>query len=309
MVLASTWQPAYDSTSDVARTDAQYCDESSVILTADLMEKDFTTQGPSFTSATKCTYIIETNPEDFAPAFALTSSISDGSNFDQYTLSYYEYTGAPADVLTAIGTATLYPATPLYPQVTYAAGNTYNLPADETIPGHINECMMIGLDRPIDAWYTVTAGGFTSCDSVQHSRGQYLKYVADFAVVEDAYEANRSVYEARLTLEVDRLADFFGALFDTPIEIPAKPMAPTPPGTYAGEFMLFNQTEKTNWLVDHPAAIIAQNDMSNFDTSIGYLETSDGVVGEDMSFAYSGHVFGVGGQGAQAMPADGVMAW
>jgi len=131
-----------------------------------------------------------------------------------------------------------------------------------------------------------------------------LKYVADFNVIKQDYEEKLNLYEIRLASEIDRLADFFSSLFGEVIDIPAKPQVPTPPGRYAGEFMLFNATEKVSWLQEHPDAKIALNNMDDLlYGNVGYMTTADGV-GADMSFAYSGHVWGLLGQGGAAMPGN-----
>jgi len=80
-----------------------YCDTAETILSGVQMTFDFTTQGASFTGATKCTYMITTSlaetegVDTLAPAFTLTSSFSGAANFDAYTLSYYEYVSISAE--------------------------------------------------------------------------------------------------------------------------------------------------------------------------------------------------------------------
>ena len=236
-LLAATWQPAYDSA--VERTDANYCDSQITVLGADtMMEKDIITKGSNFTFATKCTYVIAVPAADEkAPAFSLTSSVTGGANFDGFTINYWDY--LEASTMSSVGAGALYPATGTFPSdLTLAA-------YDAVSPGHIG-CSMSSLKTPLDAWFTPTvSNSATNCVLIRKARNQYLKYVDDYSVIVEAYEADKVIYEAALRQEIDRLADFFTNLFDEKIAVPAKPMQPTPPGAYAGGYIAYDQTAYT----------------------------------------------------------------
>ena len=237
-VLAATWQPTYTWDENVARTDAQYCDEQVTKLTVNT--KDLMTLGTQFNGLTKCSYLIytESATSDKAPAFKVSDSMDDGTLYTDYSLNYIEFTTAPL----TIGSTPTYPADDLFPVVTSAVTGleVLNFTPTELSPGTI-ACGQNGLYKKIDSWYNMTPRNIGGCEEIVAERAHYAHYVEQYEIAKTRFESDKANYQNNLIGEATRIGNLFTNLFELPIAVPDRPEAPSQPPAYSGKYLVIDE--------------------------------------------------------------------
>jgi len=134
---------------------------------------------------------------------------------------------------------------------------------------------------------------------------------ASYNSAKSTYDTAKTAYNTALAAEKARVADFFKAMFDPAVTIPARPCQPTMPAAYMGPNVDITLTTGAYTTINATSKVLgygafARNAVSTPTLNSGFLSsTPDSTVAAPL-FTWTGHVFGLYGQGAATMPADGI---
>ena len=125
------------------------------------------------------------------------------------------------------------------------------------------------------------------------------------------YDTARTAYNTALAGEKARVADFFKAMFDPAVTIPARPCQPTMPAAYSGPNVDWTLTNNPYTSVNATSkvkgyGVFARNSVPTPTLNSGFLSSTPDSTATTPVATWTGHVFGLYGQGAAAMPADGI---
>lgn len=135
---------------------------------------------------------------------------------------------------------------------------------------------------------------------------QYSGYNTALAASNTAVNA----YNTAINAEKTRVGDFFKAIFEAPVKIPARPCPPTQPAAYSGPKIWGNLTGLTAAATDAQtyeknakAGFITNAASNQLKSTSGFVQVSTvSDVFNSTTLAISGHTFGLYGQGANTMP-------
>jgi len=125
------------------------------------------------------------------------------------------------------------------------------------------------------------------------------------------YDTAKTAYNTALTAEKARVADFFKAMFDPAVTIPARPCQPTMPAAYMGPNVDHTITNAAYTTINATSKALGygafgRNAIAKPTLNSGFLSSTPDSTATPPAFTWTGHVFGLWGQGAAAMPADGI---
>lgn len=117
-------------------------------------------------------------------------------------------------------------------------------------------------------------------------------------------------YNTAIAAEKTRVGDFFKAIFEAPVKIPARPCPPTQPAAYSGPMIWGNLTGLTaaagapqTLEMNAKAGYLSNAVSGQLKSTSGFVQVStDSAVFNATTLAISGHTFGLYGQGASTMP-------
>lgn len=152
---------------------------------------------------------------------------------------------------------------------------------------------------------------FSTWNSLNNSYSAYNNALA-------GSNAAVAAYNTAITAEKARVGDFFKAIFEAPVKIPARPCPPTQPGAWMGPMIWYNLTgaltgtdgaAKTAEQAARAGAVVNQGSNA-MKTNSGFVRvSSDSTVYNATTLAVSGHTFGLAGQGAATMPGTNNAYW
>jgi len=332
-LLAATYQPEPSNSRVIA---TEYCDKQWTWLDLDVSEEtgddlpataDLMTGGTAFDGTTKCTYFLATmistapteeNPDtQAAPAFTLTSSTkTSGNDFFDYELHYVEYMQVPGSGSFTPQNAGTYPdgANEYYPEPTYdiwSNGNVVNAPTGASpatdftgiYPGSF-QCNVAGMEYSTtytESWNIITPVTQPLCQDIMMKTKAYNEMIAVFDQKVTLYNTAKEEFEEAVASEVERILDIFSTA--NPTTLPTRPVAPWTPNDYSGPYLAFTGSAATI----RAAAETETDSLGEYTSSnpakeaLGWLTVAGGAAGSE-TIEYTGHTYGLLGQGAAAMP-------
>jgi hypothetical protein len=315
-LLAATYQKNKAAGVGVVRdlvTD--WCDNQWTLLSAATVS--LVTGGTAFTHSTKCTYFLHTDTAipatAMAPAFMLTSSVSSAAEWYDFDLHYVEYVQVGGDMTPITGDAgatNAYPdgATAFYPDLTnnYIASSSNSDNANgniETVMPGTFQCGLSDLQFSMITMdsYTAFVPADWDCTTIQREQREYRNVYNQYLQQAVDFNANKTIYETQVDAEEARFAAFDSG-FTTEIMVPQKPAAPCMPTAYDGPYLVWDATEVA---VVRAAALTINDNIGAYDgtasklDAIGWLAVSNT---DGTSNQYTGHIFGLLGQGEATMP-------
>lgn len=148
-----------------------------------------------------------------------------------------------------------------------------------------------------------------SCAQQLHSVHTYNDFLEEYNAKLETYNTDKTAYNAARTAENDRRSDFFKNAFDAPVAIPARPSIPWTPAAYDGveaRRTALSAVGATEEAIFTPADNTAKLTWSGI--LVNHITTGSGATAVQ-NIDYTGHVFGVSGQGEMSMPGDDANAW
>ena len=331
-LLAATYQKAPASTRAIA---TDYCDVQWTWLDLDVSEETgadlldtatLMTGGVAFDGTTKCTYFIATNtatapteenPDtQSAPAFTLTgTTYTTGNDFFDYELHYVEYMQVPGSGSFVPVNAGIYPdgANEYYPDPTYdiwTNGNTVNAPTGRSedfttiYPGSF-QCSVAGMEYSTtytESWNIITPlDPVPPCYEIMMKTKAYDEMITTFNAKVVIYDDEKALFEEAVASEVERIMDIFSTA--TATTLPIRPTAPWTPAEYSGPYLAYTGSAATiRASADTETDSLGEYTSSNPQKeALGWLTVASGTAGSE-SIAYTGHTYGLLGQGYAAMP-------
>jgi len=317
-ILAATYQGS-TATFGAARVAATaWCDPMLVPL-ATLGTVQDIVSGEGLSGTKKCTYILQAPANQGAPAFSVKSITTLAAlTFD---LHFAEWKAAD---VTFVATSSATPnflgnyAANTYP-TPVSTGTTWNTDQAQWTPlvatpgsiGSVTYWSQIANDVNPSRQITVDSGVLVN--DWMMINGQWAGYNNALAASNTAVGA----YNTAIASEKTRVGDFFKAIFEAPVKIPARPCPPTQPGAYTGPMIWGNLTGLTagagapQTLEMGAKAGFAANAVSGqLKATSGFIQVStDSAVFNTTTLAITGHTFGLYGQGANTMPGTNNAFW
>jgi len=150
-----------------------------------------------------------------------------------------------------------------------------------------------------------------SCDEQIDSVARYNRNLQPYEAQLAMFKTKQDEYNSAMTAENARKGDFFANLFEPEVFVPERPHAPWVPEAFEGVTVEFTEPEGDAETPHQTVYFLAENLRGRIRTSVTtHLVSHIGSVAtDDLNMNATGSVFGIGGQGAMAMPNPGVKAF
>jgi hypothetical protein len=133
-----------------------------------------------------------------------------------------------------------------------------------------------------------------------------------YALSKSDYDGDASSYNSAITTEKARQADIIKLLFEAYAVVPERPCPPSQPSVYAGPRIDWWVSANAIATINDTTIALGYGTLDNMaltsltSLNAGYVQATPDTSATAISVAWSGHTFGLQGQGIATMPADGI---